>query len=231
MFTVTECSGPETSSSAVRKSDEYEGIHCAVKPVISENNEPTRSEIYGSKKLEDISRSSRCRFTSLASDIILDVRWKNSPSRESQETEDIIKVQELVLPPTVTKPAKSSLTRENKYPEPGSTPLQRERRKLLKVQGHRAFAFSPRIFEKNIPRKRLLTESFAVVKNSSDPARDFWESMMEMIVVNDIRASKDLEYLLTCYLSLNSSEYHEVIVKVFKRIWFDLTKLRLRDSS
>ena len=85
--------------------------------------------------------------------------------------EDIIKVQELVLPPIVTKPAKSSLTRENKYPEPGSTPLQRERRKSLKLQGRRAFVFSPRIFEKNIPRKRLLTESFVVVKNSSDPAR------------------------------------------------------------
>ncbi|KAF8042166.1 hypothetical protein BT93_A0702 [Corymbia citriodora subsp. variegata] len=67
--------------------------------------------------------------------------------------------------------------------------------------------------------------SFAVVKSSSDPARDFRESMMEMIVENNIKASKDLEELLTCYLSLNSDEYHQVIVDVFKQIWFDLSNM------
>lgn len=67
--------------------------------------------------------------------------------------------------------------------------------------------------------------SFAVVKSSSDPARDFRESMVEMIVENNIKASKDLEELLTCYLSLNSDEYHQVIVDVFKQIWFDLSDL------
>jgi uncharacterized protein (TIGR01568 family) len=71
--------------------------------------------------------------------------------------------------------------------------------------------------------RRSLLDSFAIVKSSMNPQRDFRESMVEMIVQNNIRTSKDLEDLLACYLSLNSDEYHEVIIKVFKQIWFDLT--------
>lgn len=69
--------------------------------------------------------------------------------------------------------------------------------------------------------RRSVSETFAVVKTSRDPRRDFRESMVEMIVENNIRASKDLEELLACYLSLNSDEYHDVIINVFKQIWFD----------
>ncbi|KAF7825433.1 transcription repressor OFP1 [Senna tora] len=67
--------------------------------------------------------------------------------------------------------------------------------------------------------RRSLSDSFAVVKASFNPQRDFRESMVEMIVENNIRASKDLEDLLACYLSLNSDEYHDLIIKVFKQIW------------
>jgi uncharacterized protein (TIGR01568 family) len=73
-----------------------------------------------------------------------------------------------------------------------------------------------------------VTDSFAVVKSSYDPQRDFRESMVEMILQNNIRASKDLEDLLICYLSLNSDEYHDLIIKVFKQIWFDLTDIRFK---
>lgn len=73
-----------------------------------------------------------------------------------------------------------------------------------------------------------VSESFAVVKSSKDPQRDFRESMMEMIVENNIRASKDLEELLACYLSLNSDEYHDLIINVFKQIWFDFVHVRLK---
>ncbi|XP_072997380.1 transcription repressor OFP3-like [Typha latifolia] len=66
---------------------------------------------------------------------------------------------------------------------------------------------------------KVLFQSLLVVKSSTDPEKDFMESMIEMIVENNIRASKDLEELLACYLSLNSSEYHEVIIKVFEKIW------------
>ncbi|KAL8168074.1 hypothetical protein V2J09_009573 [Rumex salicifolius] len=62
------------------------------------------------------------------------------------------------------------------------------------------------------------SESMAVVKSSTDPERDFRESMVEMIVENEIRAAKDLEELLACYLSLNSVEYHRLIIQAFKQI-------------
>lgn len=71
-------------------------------------------------------------------------------------------------------------------------------------------------------------ESFAVVKSSKDPQRDFKESMVEMIVENNIRTSRDLEELLACYLSLNSDQYHDLIIKVFKQIWFDITDVQLK---
>lgn len=67
-----------------------------------------------------------------------------------------------------------------------------------------------------------------MVKSSVDPRRDFRESMVEMIVENNIRTSKDLEDLLACYLQLNSDEYHEMIIKVFKQIWFDLANVKLK---
>ncbi|KAJ9179646.1 hypothetical protein P3X46_007995 [Hevea brasiliensis] len=72
--------------------------------------------------------------------------------------------------------------------------------------------------------RRSLSDSLAIVKSSFDPQRDFRDSMVEMIMENNIRASKDLEDLLACYLSLNSDEYHDLIIKVFKQIWFDLTE-------
>lgn len=70
-------------------------------------------------------------------------------------------------------------------------------------------------------------EGFAVVKSSFDPQRDFKESMVEMIMENNIRESKDLENLLACYLSLNSGEYHELIVKAFEQIWYDRAQLKM----
>ncbi|XP_057808291.1 transcription repressor OFP1-like [Salvia miltiorrhiza] len=76
--------------------------------------------------------------------------------------------------------------------------------------------------------RRSISESFAVVKASKDPRRDFRESMVEMILENNIRASNDLEELLACYLSLNSDEYHDLIINVFKQIWFDFIHLRLK---
>ncbi|KAF8402504.1 hypothetical protein HHK36_010589 [Tetracentron sinense] len=116
------------------------------------------------------------------------------------------------------------------------------RRSSSNSPGVKLRANSPRIASKKIQaysrksvssttssssRRRSLSESFAIVKSSFDPQRDFRNSMVEMIVENNIRASKDLEELLACYLSLNSDEYHDLIVKVFQQIWFDLTDTRL----
>lgn len=58
-----------------------------------------------------------------------------------------------------------------------------------------------------------------IVKSSSDPQKDFRESMVEMILENNLLDSKDLEDLLACYLSLNSAEYHDMILEVFEEIW------------
>ncbi|XVF65927.1 hypothetical protein PTKIN_Ptkin09bG0290400 [Pterospermum kingtungense] len=77
-------------------------------------------------------------------------------------------------------------------------------------------------------RRKSLSDSFAVVKSSFDPQRDFRDSMVEMIMEHNIRTSKDLEDLLACFLSLNSDEYHDIIIKVFKQIWFDLSDVRLK---
>ncbi|CAL0334747.1 unnamed protein product [Lupinus luteus] len=70
-------------------------------------------------------------------------------------------------------------------------------------------------------------EGFAVFKSSLDPQRDFRDSMSEMIKENNIRASKDLENLLACYLSLNSREYHDLIIKAFEQIWHGMAQLKL----
>ncbi|XP_075521260.1 transcription repressor OFP3-like [Primulina tabacum] len=66
------------------------------------------------------------------------------------------------------------------------------------------------------------SESFAMVKASFDPEKDFRDSMKEMIVENNIRTSRELEELLACYLSLNSSQYHDLIIKAFEQIWFTM---------
>ncbi|RWV87698.1 hypothetical protein GW17_00050284 [Ensete ventricosum] len=62
------------------------------------------------------------------------------------------------------------------------------------------------------------SENLVVVKSSSEPMRDFMESMVEMIVENNISDAEDLGELLACYLSLNSREYHEVIINVDKTL-------------
>uniref|UniRef100_A0A0E0L131 Transcription repressor n=1 Tax=Oryza punctata TaxID=4537 RepID=A0A0E0L131_ORYPU len=63
---------------------------------------------------------------------------------------------------------------------------------------------------------------FAVVKASAEPARDFRESMVEMVVENGMRSPEDLLELLECYLSLNTREHHGVIMEAFRGIWAEI---------
>lgn len=72
-------------------------------------------------------------------------------------------------------------------------------------------------------RRRSVSDSVAVVKASKDPKSDFRQSMVEMISQNKLWETKELEELLACYLSLNSDEYHGLIITVFKQIWLDLS--------
>ncbi|KAK4741785.1 hypothetical protein SAY87_025373 [Trapa incisa] len=62
-------------------------------------------------------------------------------------------------------------------------------------------------------------ESFAVVKRSECPYEDFKGSMVEMIVEKEMFDKEDLEQLLFCFLSLNSSCHHRAIVEAFSDIW------------
>ncbi|XP_039043797.1 transcription repressor OFP7-like [Hibiscus syriacus] len=62
-------------------------------------------------------------------------------------------------------------------------------------------------------------ESVAVVKKSEDPYEDFKRSMMEMIVEKQMFQVEELEQLLQFFLSLNSREFHGIIVQAFTEIW------------
>ncbi|OMO65466.1 hypothetical protein COLO4_31217 [Corchorus olitorius] len=68
-------------------------------------------------------------------------------------------------------------------------------------------------------------ENFATVKCSFDPEKDFRDSMIEMIVEKRISQPEELEELLACYLTLNSDVYHDLIIKVFQQVWFDLEQV------
>lgn len=84
---------------------------------------------------------------------------------------------------------------------------------------------SPRLRSRRLrvyQARNPLMRGFIVVKTSVNPWMDFRESVLEMIAENGIRETKDFEELLTCYLVLNSSDYHAVIIDVFKKIWGDL---------
>ncbi|XP_051133758.1 uncharacterized protein LOC127253290 [Andrographis paniculata] len=69
--------------------------------------------------------------------------------------------------------------------------------------------------EERVP---VVFDSFAVVKSSYDPQRDFRESMVEMIREQGLWRPQDLEELLTCYLTLNDDDYHDLIIKVFRQV-------------
>ena len=58
----------------------------------------------------------------------------------------------------------------------------------------------------------------AMEKSSDDPREDFRESMEEMIMANRIEEPKDLRILLNYYVSMNSEEYHGVILEVFHQV-------------
>ncbi|KAJ7527474.1 hypothetical protein O6H91_16G056400 [Diphasiastrum complanatum] len=60
----------------------------------------------------------------------------------------------------------------------------------------------------------VIADSIAVVKVSSNPYDDFRESMMEMIVGNNL-SLLDVEELLYCYFCLNSPEHYDLIRESF----------------
>ncbi|XP_062224762.1 transcription repressor OFP3-like [Phragmites australis] len=173
-----------------------------------------------------------------ATEISIDLRTKKRPDK--------------VLAPIVTKPSRrepdgcelvehiDALTHEARRtaPAPEQSKLK-PRQSASSARRLKTRANTPRVVSKKCkppattarsPARTTpppLTESFAVVKSSRDPRRDFQESMEEMIAENGIRTAADLEDLLACYLSLNAAEYHDLIVEVFEHIWATLSDIKM----
>ncbi|KAL0721003.1 hypothetical protein Bca4012_035602 [Brassica carinata] len=59
----------------------------------------------------------------------------------------------------------------------------------------------------------------AVEKDSDDPYLDFRQSMLQMILENEIYSKDDLRELLNCFLSLNEPYHHSIIIRAFSEIW------------
>lgn len=168
---------------------------------------------------------------------------KLNPDQVFVKKFDKLEISELQLPPIITKPVKfNDMVKDIKKKESTSKPVKKGHGSVRKISvnppGFKLRVNSPKIGSRRLiqgqTRKSVssssssLSDSFAVVKSSFDPQRDFGESMVEMIMENNIRASKDLEDLLACYLSLNSDQYHHLIINVFKQIWFDLSDARFK---
>lgn len=185
-----------------------------------------------------------------ANAVIFENGHKTSPKKINGSDEELKSLAHIDLPPIITsssKPDETDAADRSTCPsvtiakkdksfakEPRSSP---SRRFLLNSPGPKLRIMnSPRVSSKRFGHvgrrksvsavgKRSLTDSLAIVKSTNDPQRDFRESMVEMIVENKISGSNELEDLLACYLSLNTDEYHDIIVKVFKQIWFDMTDI------
>ena len=85
--------------------------------------------------------------------------------------------------------------------------------------------------EGNVEEETPELDSFAVIKCSSDPKQDFRDSMIEMIKEKQIHQPEEMEELLACYLTLNADEYHDLIIKVFRQLWFDMIQCGLGIES
>ncbi|MED6134965.1 hypothetical protein PIB30_041937 [Stylosanthes scabra] len=74
-----------------------------------------------------------------------------------------------------------------------------------------------------LPKGSSSEDRFAVIKCSLDPRQDFRDSMIEMIIEKRIRNPEEMEELLACYLTLNADEYHDLIIQVFRQVWFQMS--------
>ncbi|WOG96103.1 hypothetical protein DCAR_0415433 [Daucus carota subsp. sativus] len=195
----------------------------------------------GDKPFDIMVSSCHCR---VKSDIPIDMTMTKDSKLETFDS-----VSQFELRPIITKTNKIDTTDEEVSKMRISHSSLKEKRNLNSAKrvnttsspGVKLRTNSPRLASKRFIQvhhrksvsssgvaRRSLAESFAVVKTSQDPHRDFKDSMVEMIMEYNIRSSKDLEDLLACYLSLNSDKYHELIIKVFKQIWFEITDIRFK---
>ncbi|KAL8136919.1 hypothetical protein V2J09_002920 [Rumex salicifolius] len=102
--------------------------------------------------------------------------------------------------------------------------MVQERLAQMILEGKQASSAAKRIREEERRRKgkkkkedmsSAIVVIMAMEKRSVDPRKDFRNSMEEMIMANRIEGTKDLRYLLNCYISMNSEEYRGAILEAF----------------
>ncbi|CAA7059818.1 unnamed protein product [Microthlaspi erraticum] len=187
---------------------------------------PKRSEQEAEVKAK---KPARRTGTGNSEDSVIPDHTETKPAHQWQKLKEI-KLREVKL--------KADQQRKSMY-------LKRELNRLGTKGNSKVKVFSPRASEKcrvkaiedlkkaklRAREQELVTESadggkenesFAVVKCSSDPQKDFRDSMIEMIMENGINHPEELKELLVCYLRLNSDEYHDMIINVFQQVHSDL---------
>jgi uncharacterized protein (TIGR01568 family) len=111
-------------------------------------------------------------------------------------------------------------SRKKRFSKPRKGYKAQQSLKQSPVNGAESSSVSPR---PPLPVGNVIKESVAVVVESSyDPYGDFRESMIDMIVDQNIQQTTELEELLQCYLALNEPDYHQVIIEVFSDVWHEL---------
>ncbi|KAJ8464544.1 hypothetical protein OPV22_027096 [Ensete ventricosum] len=170
-----------------------------------------------------------CRHHRYAESMMPDIPSSDGFHASSFVTMDV--ASELNLPPILTKPVEKEVLKHDARVSTMHHHRTPSRRSASGVHRIRIGQNSPRAETRRkmaaMQQRRAVSESLVIIKSSSDPRRDFTKSMVEMIVENNLHELKDLKELLACYLSLNSREYHEDIIKVFEHVWFALTDLRM----
>ncbi|KAL1370241.1 transcription repressor OFP1 [Arachis duranensis] len=236
--TIYEPSSPPIVSSPVLESWSFHSLEKKNSPNWTKPKHETRGcdsssesdchefNARGSRPNRLVTSECSCRVSSSTNDIIIDMKSGSTDA-----------ISPLGLAPILTKPAKFE---EQIFINPTQTCLV-SRKSSANSKGIKLRVNSPKLANRKVQayarrsvsckgsnsKNAGFPEGFAVVKSSVDPQKDFRDSMVEMIRENQILASKDLENLLACYLSLNSSEYHDLIVKAFEQIWYDMAQLKL----
>ncbi|ESQ36221.1 hypothetical protein EUTSA_v10009577mg [Eutrema salsugineum] len=192
-------------------------------------------------KQDSSSASSNLKLSSSADDIIIDTKNRDFKKKMFKEIKVIDSTDEAC---SASKRSRKThhlsvkVNNKEKEKEEDACRIQKKHQKSLVSSGRRSSANSPRIKlrvtspkihvsarrSKSRLQSKQVLDSFAVIKSSVDPNKDFRESMVEMIEENDIRDSQDMEDLLACYLSLNPKEYHDLIFKVFVQVWLEVIK-------
>ncbi|KAG7591118.1 Ovate protein family C-terminal [Arabidopsis thaliana x Arabidopsis arenosa] len=192
---------------------------------------------------DSFSASSYLKFSSSEDDVIIDMNNRDFKKKMFKEinkfdsTEKACPASNRTKETLITHHLSVKVNKEKEDEEDeDACRIQKKHQKTLVSVGRRSSAKSTRIKlrvsspriqvsprrSKSRSQNKQVLDSFAVIKSSLDPKKDFRESMVEMIAESNIRTSKDMEDLLACYLTLNAKEYHNLIIKVFVQVWLEV---------